>query len=149
MRVPLLLIGVLIPSSCFAQQPTDTLGQQANDAARRLAVEISLDDARILQVRRLAYEQLAQKQEITRQYSIDPEMHANKMRVLEADFATKLKGVVSEAQYNRYLAQHPSAVPAPVVTHKATEPERTPIRKATVKPKAAASSKALPQQHQS
>lgn len=140
MRISLLLITVLTSSACLAQQPTDTLRQQANEVARRLALEISLDDARVLQVRRLAYEQIAQKSEIMHLYSIDPVMCANKMRVLERDFATKLKGVVSEAQYTRYLAQYPASAPAPVATRAPIVPDHSPAKKPSIKPKIVPSS---------
>jgi biopolymer transport protein ExbD len=149
-RVFLLLISFFIFSlPSHAQQLSDTLRQQANEVARKLAAEISLDDARVLQVRRLAYERLTQEKEVTQLYKIDKAMQANKLRVIQEDFATKLKGAVTAAQYSRYLAQYPSLAPAPVVADAAvpSKAKSTPAKKPAAKPKAKtlASPKALTQ----
>jgi hypothetical protein len=147
-RISLLLLSLLLFSlSTHAQQVTDTLRQQANEVARKLATDISLDDARVLQVRRLAYERLTQEKEIAQLYSIDKAMQANKIRVVQEDFAAKLKSVVTEAQYKRYIAHYPSLAPAPapVVVAVPLKAKRTSTKKPATKPKAAATPKAVTQ----
>jgi len=131
----LTLAALTFALASFAQQPTDILREQANETARKLALELSLDDARILQVRRLAYEQLTQANEIAQLYSVDPAMRANKMRVLQDDFATKLKDVVTTAQYNRYLAQHALVSPPSAVAAVLLSPKDSTAKKAIIKSK--------------
>lgn len=127
-RLRLLLLLVLSTTYAFAelpQQPTSGGGlrEQAMEATRKLAAQISLDDARVVQVRRFMYERLQQESQIASTYSNDPAMRQNKLHVIEQEFAEKLKGVLTETQLSRYqsfvaqtttLAPTATAVLAPV-----------------------------------
>ncbi|QNH63040.1 hypothetical protein [Hymenobacter sediminicola] len=107
----LLIVGgcSLLSFSALAQQGTDKLRSEAMEVTRHLASHIALDDARSVQVRRLTYDRLVQESQINTMYGDDPAMRQNKLRVVEQEYAEKLKTVLTEAQYQRYLA---SAVPA-------------------------------------
>ncbi|UOQ53180.1 hypothetical protein [Hymenobacter cellulosivorans] len=80
---------------------------------RALAQHIALDDARTQQVKRFTYERLVQEAEIKQMYSIDPAMLQSKMAVVEKEYAEKLKGVLSDAQYQRY-ENYVATINAPV-----------------------------------
>ncbi|RYU76424.1 hypothetical protein [Hymenobacter persicinus] len=94
----------------MAQQGPD-LRTQATEATRKLAQQISLDDARSIQVRRFTYERLVQEAEVTRMYADDPAMLQNKMRVVGEEYAEKLKGVLSDAQFQRYATLNAAVAP--------------------------------------
>ncbi|GAA3921739.1 hypothetical protein GCM10022406_04830 [Hymenobacter algoricola] len=85
----------------MAQQAPD-LRAQAAEATRRLAQQISLDDARSVKVRRLTYERLVQENEVARTYADDATMRQNKLRVVGDEYALQLKGILSELQFQRY-----------------------------------------------
>jgi hypothetical protein len=97
-------------TSSFAQQAPD-LRAQATEATRKLSQQISLDDARSVQVRRLTYERLVQENEVARMYADDATMRQNKLRVISEEYAEKLKGVLSEAQFQRYTALNTAVAP--------------------------------------
>ncbi|MCC2546835.1 hypothetical protein LJY25_10300 [Hymenobacter sp. BT175] len=79
------------------------LRAQATEATRKLASQISLDDARTAQVRRFTYERLVQEQEIATMYSDDPKMQQDKLRVVQEEYTEKLKTVLTEVQFQRYM----------------------------------------------
>lgn len=99
----------LLSLSAHAQQSSDKLRAEAMEATRHLASRIALDDARSVQVRRLTYDKLVQESQINTMYGDDPAMRQNKMRVLDEDYTEKLKAVLTEAQFKRYLASTASA----------------------------------------
>jgi hypothetical protein len=113
----LILLGVCLSASVqsMAQQGPD-LRAQATEATRKLAQQISLDDARSVQVRRLTYERLVQESDVTRQYADDATMRQNKLRVIGEEYATKLQSVLSAAQYQRYTASLTNSAPATAPT---------------------------------
>ncbi|SNC75302.1 hypothetical protein SAMN06265337_2806 [Hymenobacter gelipurpurascens] len=91
--------------TALAQQSPATLKSQAMEATQKLAARISLDDARTMQVRRLTLERLTQESDLQQLYANDPSMLQNKARVLEQEYSEKLKSVLTDSQYQRYLAQ--------------------------------------------
>ena len=95
----------------LAQQAPD-LRVQATEITRKLSQQISLDDARSIQVRRLTYERLVQEAEVTRMYADDPAMHQNKLRVIGEEYMEKLKGVLSDAQFQRYATLNSAVAPS-------------------------------------
>ena len=102
--------GISVQS--MAQQAPD-LRAQATEATRKLAQQISLDDARTIQVRRLTYNRLVQESEVTRMYADDPAMLRNKLRVVGDEYTEKLRGILSEQQFQRYTAFTPNSAAAP------------------------------------
>ncbi|TGE13798.1 hypothetical protein [Hymenobacter elongatus] len=111
-----LLICLALASSVVAtaQQGPD-LRVQATENTRKLSQQISLDDARTTQVKRLTYERLVQENDVKQMYSIDPAMLQSKLAVIEKEYAEKLQGVLSAAQYQRYVAITTPVIPATVV----------------------------------
>ncbi|PJJ54837.1 hypothetical protein [Hymenobacter chitinivorans] len=107
-------------SAAQAQQAPDLRAQAMNNT-RTLAQHIALDDARTQQVKRFTYERLVQENEIKQMYSIDPAMLQSKMAVVEKEYAEKLKGVLSEAQYQRY-ENYVAALTAPLAPATAAAP---------------------------
>ncbi|SHI65243.1 hypothetical protein SAMN02745146_1293 [Hymenobacter daecheongensis DSM 21074] len=108
----LLLLAFSLTTAAHAQQAPD-LRAQAAEATRKLAQQISLDDARSVQVRRLTYERLTQENEVSRQYAVDAAMRQNKLRVVGEEYATKLQAVLSPAQFQRYMALSAATAPTP------------------------------------
>jgi hypothetical protein len=92
-----------LSTQAMAQQAPD-LRAQATEATRKLAQQISLDDARSIQVRHLTYERLVQENEVTRMYADDATMRQNKLRVVSEEYAEKLKAILSATQFERYTA---------------------------------------------
>ncbi|TGE22059.1 hypothetical protein E5K00_17560 [Hymenobacter aquaticus] len=113
--------------SAAAQQAPD-LRNQAMDNTRQLAQRIGLDDARTPQVKRATYERLVQENELKQMYGIDPAMLQSKMTVVDKEYAEKLKGILTDAQYQRYVA----------VTAAAATPPAAPVATAAVVPAAPA-----------
>lgn len=110
-----LLVGILglIASGAQAQQGSDKLRAQAAETTRQLASRIALDDARTMQVRRATYDRLVEESQVNTMYSDDPAMRQNKLQAIEQEYAEKLKGILTEAQYARYAATAaPPAAPA-------------------------------------
>lgn len=131
----LLLAATFSTPIAFAQQAPD-LRTQATDATRKLAQQISLDDARTPKVKKLTYERLVQENELKQMYSIDPAMLQSKMAVVEKEYAEKLKEVLTEAQYQRYVAST-TIVPAPVTAAPAMIGQVLPATTVTQQPTAA------------
>jgi hypothetical protein len=133
--LPLFVTIALHITVVQAQQGPD-LRTQATEDTRKLAQKISLDDARTPQVKRLTYERLLQENEIKQLYSIDPAMLQSKMAVIEKEYAEKLKGVLSDMQYQRYLAattSNASPVDPVVATPAVVLPaSKAPVRTAKV-----------------
>ena len=124
----LLIVGGcgLLSFSAQAQQGTDKLRSEAMEVTRHLASRIALDDARSVQVRRLTYDRLVQESQINTMYGDDPVMRQSKLRVAEQEYAEKLKNVLTEAQFQRYLA---STVP-PQSSVSASKPAAVPTKTA-------------------
>lgn len=111
----LLLIGSLnwiIPTS-QAQQAPDSLRTRATETTRQLAGRISLDDARMIQVRRLTYDRLVKEGQVATLYNDDPPMLKNKMRAIEQDYSDNLKAILTESQFQRYAVLYPVTPPDP------------------------------------
>lgn len=96
-------VGFGASVSCLAQQGPD-LRTQATERSRKLAQQISLDDARSIHVRRLTYARLVQEDEAARLYAADPATQQTKLRVISEEYTEKLKAVLSETQFLRYTA---------------------------------------------
>lgn len=135
----LVLIGALalVFSTASAQQPNEQLRTEAMETTRQLAAKISLDDARTVQVRRLTYDRLVKESEVNTLYSDDAVMRQNKLRVIGEEYAEKLKGVLTEAQYQRYAATLPPAPVAEAATAAPTKAQRPTKRATPVAPKPA------------
>ena len=101
-------LGASVPS--VAQQAPD-LRTQANEATRKLAQQIGLDDARSVQVRRLTYDRMVKEAEVKREYALDAAMQQTKLQIIGAEYGEKLKTVLSGLQYQRYAALN-GATPA-------------------------------------
>jgi hypothetical protein len=104
-----LMLAFGCTQAALAQQSPATLKSQAMEATRHLAARISLDDARTMQVRRLTLERLTQENDLQQLYANDPAMLQNKVRVLEQEYGDKLKSILTDSQYQRYVAQLASA----------------------------------------
>ncbi|MCB2376035.1 hypothetical protein LGH70_00465 [Hymenobacter sp. BT635] len=121
--------------SATAQQVPD-LRTQAVENTRKLAQQIALDDARTTQVKRATYERLVQENDLKQMYSIDPAMLQSKMAVVDKEYAEKLKGMLTEAQYQRYVALTTvsAPVPVPATTAVAVAPPATPVAAVAARP---------------
>lgn len=133
-----LLVAASMHSFAAKAQQTPDLRARATEDTRKLAQQISLDDARMFQVKRLTYDRLVQENDLKQMYSIDPALLQSKMAVVAKEYAEKLKQVLTDTQYQRYVAVSTpaapaatvAAVPAPVV------PAAAPAPKATAQPTA-------------
>ncbi|MBC6696880.1 hypothetical protein [Hymenobacter sp. BT190] len=90
--------------SAQAQQAPERLRAEAMENTRLLANRIGLDDARSVRVRHLTYDRLVQESQITTMYGDDPTMRQNKLRVVAQEYAEKLKGLLTDLQFERYEA---------------------------------------------
>ena len=98
------MLAVSFQTLQAASSSAGDLRAQATEATRKLASQISLDDARTAQVRRLTYERLVQEQEIATMYGDDQKMQQDKLRVVQEEYTEKLKAVLTEVQFQRYMS---------------------------------------------
>ncbi|MCB2407230.1 hypothetical protein [Hymenobacter lucidus] len=137
-----LLVAASMHSLVAKAQQTPDLRAQATEDTRKLAQQISLDDSRMFQVKRLTYDRLVQENDLKQMYSIDPALLQSKMAVVTKEYADKLKGVLTDAQYQRYVAVSTpvaaaatvAAVSAPVLPTTAPAPKAVtqPVTKKTL-----------------
>lgn len=101
---------------------------EALTATQQLAALVTLDDARLLPVRRLTQTRLAQEAEMRQLYANDPAMLQNKLRVIGQEYTTQLGTILTAAQYQRYLAAAAGTLPAAVAAVPLPAPEvATPV----------------------
>ena len=111
-----LLVAFCLSASARAQaqESSPALKTEAVAATRQLAALISLDDARQLPVRRLTQVRLTQEADARQTYSNDPDMLQKKLLAIGQEYTQQLGQLLTPAQYQRYLAAAPGALPATV-----------------------------------
>jgi hypothetical protein len=88
-------------SSAFAQG-TPSVSQRATEYARSLAPQIGLDDARMLQVKKLTMTRMEKEQEIDRMYTGDEAVRQPKLAAVSQEYRESLKNLLTPSQYQRY-----------------------------------------------
>lgn len=120
--VIILALGCQLTSTAQADPSTD-FKTEALAATRQLAAVVVLDDARLLPVRRLTQARLAQEAGMQLLYANDPAMLRNKLQAIGQEYTAQLSSLLTAAQYQRYLAAAPGALPVTVAPMRL--PERT------------------------
>ncbi|WP_139925810.1 hypothetical protein [Hymenobacter sp. DG01] len=107
----------------LAQEPDNAAFRtEALTATQKLAAVIALDDARLIPVRRLTQNRLAQEADVRRLYTNDPAMLTAKLRVIGQEYTTQLGTLLTPTQYERYLAVAPGTLPATIASVRMLQP---------------------------
>ncbi|TGE27003.1 hypothetical protein [Hymenobacter metallicola] len=136
------LLAAALSGSVAQAQQAPNLRMQAVENTRKLAQQIALDDARTTKVKNLTYDRLVQENELKQMYSIDPALLQSKMVVVEQDYAEKLKAVLTDAQFQRFMALKAPAL-APVTAAAPTPAASVPVLPVN-KPEAQPNAKTAP-----
>ncbi|OON66206.1 hypothetical protein [Hymenobacter sp. CRA2] len=107
-------------TGAFAQT-TPSLTQRAAELTRTLAPQLGLDDARVIQVKKLTVSRLEKEQEINRMYTGDEAMRLPKLQAVADEYRTNLKAVLTAVQYQRY-EQWAATIPADMTAKAVAKP---------------------------
>lgn len=110
----LLACTYCLSASPVSAQDAPAFKTEAQQATQQLAAAVSLDDARLLPVRRLTQARLAQEAEMRQLYANDPAMLQLKLRNISQEYTTQLSTMLTAAQRQRYLATPAGALPVAV-----------------------------------
>lgn len=94
----LLAVGL---TSAYAQSAPG-ISQRATEYTRLLAPHLGLDDARLLQVKKLTVGRMEKEQEIERMYAGDEAMRKPKLDAVADQYRTDLKALLTPSQYLRF-----------------------------------------------
>jgi hypothetical protein len=96
-----LLLALSLTAGAYAQG-TPSVSQRATEYTRALAPQLGLDDARLLQVKKLTLSRLEKEQEVDRMYAGDEAMRQPKLQAIAEEYRTSLKSLLTAAQYQRF-----------------------------------------------